>query len=571
MDQKLIDKIYKAWVHQGVVDVDVQAGLAMMHHYNALRRDAFYQHLSFGTSGLRGVIGAGINRMNVYVIARASQGLADFVTTNFKEDARRIAIAYDTRIKSDEFARIAAEVFAANGIPVYLYQESMPSPCLSYAVRVLGCAAGIVITASHNPAEYNGYKIYGSDGCQVTIEATKVIQQCINVLDYFEDVKQMDFNQAVIEGKIQWIPETVIDGYIDSVKNESLLRNTLVDKDIRIVYSPLNGAGMKLVCRILKECGYSHITMVEEQTIQDGQFSTCPNPNPEDAEALALGLQYAQRHDADLLLATDPDCGRMGIALKDEPGEYRLLSANEVGVLLLNYICERRVALGKMPKYPVFCKTIVTTDIAQRIASHYGVQTVNTLPGFKFIGEQIGRLEEADRDEDYIFGFEESCGFLSGAYVRDNDGVNAALMICDMFAWYKTQGIRLCEKLRNLYAEYGYQFNTQISKRFEGAEGIARMKSIMSRLRGGVADFGGKKVIKCLDYSQGLEGLPPSNVIKFLLEDNCSTVVRPSGTEPKLKVYLSICAESETQARVVADIMEKEIKTFLEQDNTKVI
>lgn len=563
MDQKLIDKTYKRWVQQGIADADLQVELAAMFHDFGKCNDAFYRHLSFGTGGLRGVLGAGTNRMNVYTVARASQGLADYVTAYFEADARRIAIAYDTRIKSDDFSRAAASVFAANGIMVYLFREPMPTPCLSYAVRALDCAAGIVITASHNPAEYNGYKVYGADGCQITTEAARAIQQCIDALDYFDDVNRMDFDQAMTEGKIEWIPESVIDGYIASVKGESLLGDAPVDKDVRIVYTPLNGAGMKPVCRVLKECGYTHITVVEEQAAPDGRFPTCHKPNPEEAEAMALGIHYARRQDADLLLATDPDCDRVGIAVKDEQGEYRLLSANETGVLLLGYICKRRIALGRMPEHPVFCKTIVTTDMAERIASHYGVQTVNTLTGFKFIGEQIGRLEAADRATDYIFGFEESYGFLSGTYVRDKDGVNAALLICEMFAWYKTQGISLCEKLKDLYAQYGYQLNTQISRKFEGAEGLAHMKAIMARLRGDVVAFGGKKVRECLDYSQGLDGLPPSDVLKFLLEDDCSVVVRPSGTEPKLKVYLSVCAEDEARAQVVADAMGADIEIWM--------
>lgn len=404
--------------------------------------DAFYRDLAFGTGGLRGVIGAGTNRMNVYTVAKASQGLADYINKTFtpkspdEPDKRKIAIGYDSRIKSDVFAKVAAGVFAANNIKVHIWPTLLPVPTVSFAVRHLHASAGVMITASHNPSKYNGYKVYGSDGCQITTEAAKEILGEIEKLDIFGDVKKESFEKAVKEGKIEYIPDEVLTAFIEKVKSESVLFGEEVNKDVAIVYSPLNGTGRVPVTRVLKEMGYGNITVVKEQEMPDGNFPTCPYPNPEIKEAMALGMEYAQRENADLLLATDPDCDRVGIAVKDKNDEYQLLSGNQTGLLLLDYICAQRTKHGKMPENPVMIKTIVTMDLGERIAAHYGVKTINVLTGFKFIGEQIGLLEKQGEADRYVFGFEESYGYLSGTYVRDKDGVNAAYLIAEMFSYY---------------------------------------------------------------------------------------------------------------------------------------
>ena len=529
-------------------DADVRKELEEMKADPAAIEDAFYRDLAFGTGGLRGVIGAGTNRMNIYTVAKASQGLSDYIRGQFAEGERSIAVSYDSRIRSDLFARVAAGVFAANGIRVHIYPQLMPTPCLSYAVRALHCAAGIMVTASHNPAKYNGYKVYGADGCQITTDAAAKILEKIEALDIFHDVSMGDFEKGLKEGMISYIGEDVYTAFTEEVKAQSVIGKGDADRDVAIVYSPLNGTGLKPVLRALKESGYTNVTVVKEQEEPDGNFPTCPYPNPEIREAMALGMEYAKRLQADLLIATDPDCDRTGIAVRNEKGEYVLLSGNETGMLLLDFICARRIENGTMPKDPVFIKTIVTTDMAEQIADHYGVRTINVLTGFKFIGEQIGYLEQAGREKDYILGFEESYGYLSGSYVRDKDAVNGALMICDMFAWYRTRGISLLAKLDELYSLYGHRLNTLYSFTFEGSAGFGRMQELMADFRSGRDAFGGIGVKECLDYSTGIDGLPKSDVLKYILEDKSSVVIRPSGTEPKLKSYISVCASSQEEA-----------------------
>ncbi len=407
--KKEIQDAYNTWLENATIDEDVVSELKHMQGQEDKIEDAFYRELAFGTGGLRGVIGAGTNRMNAYTVAKASQGLADYILAHFEEKDRKIAVSYDSRIKSDYFAHIAAGVFAANGIQVLLYKELMPTPCLSFAVRELRCAAGIMVTASHNPSKYNGYKVYGFDGCQITTEAAKEILGEIEKLDIFEDVKKISFEEGMEKGTIRYIPDEIYTNFVQAVKAQTMLsENIRIDKNVAIVYSPLNGAGLKPVLRTLKESGYTNITVVKEQEQPDGNFPTCPYPNPEIKEAMALGMQYAKEKNADLLLATDPDCDRVGIAVKNNAGEYVLLTGNETGMLLLDYICARRIEQNKMPEVPVLVKTIVTIDMAERIAAHYGVRTVNVLTGFKFIGEQIGMLENQGKKESYIFGFEES-------------------------------------------------------------------------------------------------------------------------------------------------------------------
>ncbi|MCD7746073.1 MAG: phospho-sugar mutase [Lachnospiraceae bacterium] len=548
---------YERWLRLANEDADLSAELRMIAGEDAKIEDAFYRNLAFGTGGLRGVIGAGTNRMNVYTVAKASQGLANYVKKNFPKEAWKIAVSRDSRIKSELFARTASGVFAANEIRVVIYEELMPTPCLSYAVRKLSCAAGIMVTASHNPAKYNGYKVYGKDGCQITTEAAAEILSEIESLDIFDDVKRMEYSEGVISGRISLISEEVYTAFVEEVRGQSVLFGDRMEKNVSIVYSPLNGTGRKPVLRTLKESGFTNITVVKEQEQPDGNFPTCPYPNPEIREAMALGMEYAAKVDADLLLATDPDCDRVGISVKDEAGNYVLLSGNETGMLLLDYICSQRIRHGKMPEQPVLVKTIVTTDMAERIAEKYGVRTVNVLTGFKYIGEQIGLLEAQGRADSYILGFEESYGYLSGTYVRDKDAVNAAFLICEMFAYYKTRGISLTEQLKKLYHEFGYSLNTLHSFTFEGAAGFEKMRMIMAEFRNEVIRFGAKNVKQILDYGEGLDGLPKSDVVKFFLEDDCSMVVRPSGTEPKLKVYVSVsAADRETAKTVEKEMME---------------
>lgn len=546
-----IKREYERWLKLAAADADVSEELRRMDETQM--EDAFYRDLSFGTGGLRGVIGAGTNRMNIYTVAKASQGLSDYLKKNFSTPS--VVIGYDSRIKSELFAKMAAGVFAANGVTVNIWPALMPVPTVSFAVRYLGASAGVMITASHNPSKYNGYKVYGADGCQITTEAAGEILAEIQKLDIFSDVRTGDFDAAVAAGEIRYIPEEVYTAFVEAVKKQSVLFGEEVNKNVAIVYSPLNGSGLKPVTRTLKEMGYTNITVVKEQEQPDGHFPSCPYPNPEIKEAMALGMEYARKCNADLLLATDPDCDRVGIAVKNRSGEYELLTGNQVGLLLLDYICQQRVKHGKMPADPVMVKTIVTMDMGELIAKHYGVRTVNVLTGFKFIGEQIGKLEKQGKEDSYIFGFEESYGYLTGTYVRDKDGVNGAYMICEMFSYYANRGLTLTDKLEELYKTYGYCLNTLHSYTFEGSAGFAKMQAIMQEFRSGIGSFGGKRVVKLLDYVSGIDGLPRSDVLKFLLEDNCSVVVRPSGTEPKLKLYISVSAKD----RETAEMEEKEI------------
>ena len=538
---------YNRWLSWPGMDAETKDALCAMTREQT--EDAFYRDLAFGTGGLRGVIGAGTNRMNIYTVAKATQGLADYL--NKQRQQPSVCIGYDSRIKSDVFARVAAGVFAANGVKVSIWPRLMPVPTVSFAVRHLGADAGVMITASHNPSKYNGYKVYGADGCQITTQAAAQVLAEIEKLDIFRDVHTGSFEEYLEKGGISYIPEETYTAFVENVKAQSVLFGEEVNKDTAIAYSPLNGAGRWPVLRTLSEMGYTNVTVVAEQAEPDGNFPTCPYPNPEIREAMELGLRYARENNADLLLATDPDCDRVGIAVKNEEGAYVLLSGNETGILLLDYICSQRVKHGKMPEKPVMVKTIVTMDLAERIAARYGLETRNVLTGFKFIGEQIGLLENQGQKERYVFGFEESYGYLTGTYVRDKDGVGGAYMICEMFSYYATRGIRLTDKLQELYKEYGYCRNTLHSFQFEGSAGFAKMQRIMALFRQGIQSFGGLRVEKVLDYSLGLDGLPKSDVLKFLLEGGCSLVVRPSGTEPKLKLYLSVTAEDAQAAAAI--------------------
>lgn len=542
---------YDIWIKKATADKDLIPELQKMTEDQI--NDAFYRDLEFGTGGLRGRIGAGTNRMNVYTVARATIGLSAYLRERYDDPS--VVIGYDSRIKSRYFAETAAMVFAQNGIQVNIWDRLLPAPTVSYAVRYLHASAGVMITASHNPSEYNGYKVYGDDGCQITTEAASEILSEIERKDYFDsDIPDFDSR------RVSYIPDAVLTSFIEDVKNQSVVSDD-IDRKVSIVYTPLNGTGLEPVTRILKETGFTNITVVEEQKNPDGYFPTCPYPNPEIREAMELGIEYCKRQDADLLLATDPDYDRCGIAVKNSDGEYRLLSGNETGLLLFDFICSRRTKNGTMPEHPVMMKTIVTSDMGEQIAEHYGVETVNVLTGFKYIGEQIGLLEKQGCADDFIFGFEESYGYLTGTYVRDKDGVDACLMIAEMYAYYKTRGISLPDKLDELYRAYGYRLNTLHSYKFDGESGFHRMQDIMEGFRKGVTSFAGLDVIKTLDYSTGIDVLPKSDVLKFVLDNKSSVVIRPSGTEPKLKVYISISAESMDEA----EKKEEEIRNQIEE------
>ena len=560
---------YSEWLSKATDDPDLISELKQMGTNSVEMEEAFFQDLAFGTGGLRGFLGAGTNRMNIYTVARATQGFSDYINRTYPPEKRSAAISYDSRNKSDLFAKVTASVFAANGIHAYLYRELMPTPCLSFAVRELGCAAGVMITASHNPAAYNGYKAYNHEGCQIATEAAEEILASINRLNYFEDPKMGSFEELLDSGMISYIPDSVYTAFVNRVRQESVLGpDDVVDRNVSIVYSPLNGTGLRPVLRTLEESGFTDITVVEEQRYPDGDFPTCPYPNPEIREAMKLGIEYAERERADLLLATDPDCDRVGIAVRDANGEYRLMSGNEVGILLLDFILSMRKKNGTLPKDPVFIKTIVTSDLTEKIAAAYGARTINVLTGFKYIGEQIAALEKEGKEDSYVLGFEESYGYLSGPYVRDKDAVNGALMICEMFAYYRTQGISLLEKLDEIYRRFGYCRNALRSFEFGGIAGMRKMRALMKAFRKGLKEIGGVASEKLLDYETGIDGLPKSDVVKFYLKDGSTVTIRPSGTEPKIKVYLSVQAKDQKSASEEADRlmgdMQDQISSFRE-------
>ncbi len=566
-------ELYKLWCENAVDDPDLQTELKSIEGDEEAIKDRFYRDLEFGTGGLRGVIGAGAFRLNVYTIRRATQGLADYVNETFKDAA--VAISYDSRIKSDVFAKEAAAVLAANGIKAYIYTELMPTPCLSWAVRELGCKAGIMVTASHNPAKYNGYKVYGEDGCQITLDAANTVISKINAVPMFGGAKVMSFDEALAQGKIEYIKQEVIDKYLDKVAEQGIHTDLVAGSGLKVVYTPLNGTGNKPVRAILKKIGIKEVTVVPEQELPDGNFPTCPFPNPEIKEALAKGLELCKTVKPDLLLATDPDCDRVGIAVPDPEGNYVLFSGNEVGAMLLKYICQERTALGTMPKDPVAVKTIVTTDICKKIAAEYGVELREVLTGFKFIGEQIGFLEKDGEDDRYVFGFEESYGYLAGSYVRDKDAVVASMLICEMAAFYRTKGVSLLQAREEMYKQYGNFVHTQSSFQCEGASGMERMKEIMSGLRNDPPKaIGGKKTLSVADYAASEETdlasgektvltLPKSDVIAYKLEDGASVIIRPSGTEPKIKAYYTTIGTTRDEAKALEETIAADFKSIL--------
>ena len=553
-----IKKEYERWLANATADTDVAAELKTLD--DAKIEDAFYRNLAFGTGGLRGVIGAGTNRMNIYTVAKASQGLADYLKKNFAEPS--VAIGYDSRIKSDVFAKVAAGVFAANGVKVNIWPVLMPVPTVSFATRYLHTSAGVMVTASHNPSKYNGYKVYGADGCQITTEAAAEILAEIEKLDIFADVKNSDFEAGMASGNIQYIPDEVYTAFVEQVKSQSVLFGEEVNKNVAIVYSPLNGTGLKPVTRTLKEMGYTNITVVKEQEQPDGNFPTCPYPNPEEKSTLQLGIQLCKSIDGDLVLATDPDADRVGIAVNHH-GEYILPTGNEVGVLMLDYIAKQRIAQGTMPKNPIAVKSIVSTPLADVVAKSYGIQMINVLTGFKYIGEQITLLEQKGEENRFLLGFEESYGYMTGGHVRDKDAVNGAMIICEMAEYYKKQGKTLIDALNDIFSRFGVYAAKVKGYTFEGTEGMDKMTGIMKKLRENPPkDFGGYKILCCSDYliskrrdfrSGGQTDilLPTSNVLEYDLENNLKLIVRPSGTEPKIKVYLTIVTNDKAQVETI--------------------
>ncbi|MDD2956156.1 MAG: phospho-sugar mutase [Oscillospiraceae bacterium] len=549
---------YQRWLEYPLEDPALKEELLSIKGKDEEIFDRFYRELEFGTGGLRGVLGAGSNRMNIYTVRRATQGMAGYLLEKYGSGA--VAISYDSRNNSELFARECARVLAANGLRAHLYRQLMPTPALSFAVRDLHCQAGIMITASHNPAKYNGYKAYGEDGCQMTEEAAAAVMEHMQRADLFDGVKVKGFDEALADGSIVYIGEDLIGRYLDAVYAQSVDGDICREAGLSVVYTPLNGAGNLCVRRILDRIGVEKVYPVKEQEAPDGNFPTCPYPNPEIREALQKGLELCQEKNPDLLLATDPDCDRVGIAVR-QGGEYRLLTGNEVGVLLTDYLIRTKKAAGTLAKDPIVIKTIVTTSMIDALAKDNGVEVVNVLTGFKYIGEQILYLEQKGEEGRYLFGFEESYGYLSGTYVRDKDAVNAAMLICEMAAAYKKEGRTLVDVLDGLYARYGTFLNTQASFTCEGASGMERMNEIMEALRGQApAEICGLKRLWLADYlaSEKDEGgvkteicLPKSNVVEYGLEGGSVIVVRPSGTEPKIKVYFMIRGENQESAQAL--------------------
>lgn len=523
--------------------------------------DAFGRALSFGTGGLRGILGAGTNRMNVYLVRRATQGLANYLKA--KKLPLSVAIAHDSRLHSREFAEAAACVLAANGIRVWLYPRLEPTPALSWAVRQLSCGAGICITASHNPAQYNGYKVYGPDGGQITLDAAQAIEGEIAGIDCFTGVQSCGYETACAAGQITAIPDSILDAFLDAVLALRLTREPC--KNLKLVYTPLCGSGMELAQKLFEKLAIPDVTVVPEQQKPDGRFPSCPYPNPELPQAMEAGLRLCKEQQADLLLATDPDSDRCGAAVRDREGEYRLLSGNEMGILLLDFLCKMRSEQQTMPQSPVAVTTVVSTGMADRIAAHYGVELRRTLTGFKYIGEQIGLLERTGQAGRFLFGFEESCGYLSGTHVRDKDGINAMLLICQMASHYKAQGKTLPDVLEELFRQYGWYQTGQVVRTLNGETGMAAMRALLQRLRAcPPQQLAGFPVTKLRDYLPGLNGLPAADMLEFCLP--CGRLLlRPSGTEPKLKLYLEVSSPTRAEAAQRYAALHEAAETLLQK------
>ena len=561
------------WLAFDLDDPDLKPELESVKDDDEAIKDRFAVSLKFGTAGLRGVIGAGTNRMNVYVVRQATQGLANWVKT--QGGTQTVAISYDSRIKSDVFAKAAAEVLAANGVKVRIYKALMPVPALSFATRYYNCNAGIMVTASHNPAKYNGYKAYGPDGCQMTDEAADVVYAEIQKTDVLSGARTMSFEEGMAAGLIEYVGEDCYEALYQAIESRSVRPGLCKTAGLKLVYSPLNGSGLVPVTRVLGDIGITDITIVPEQKDPDGNFPTCPYPNPEIFEALRLGLELAEKSGADLMLATDPDADRVGIAVRCKDGSYELLSGNEVGVLLLDYICKARIENGTLPKDPVMVKSIVSTPLADVVAAHYGVECRNVLTGFKWIGDQIARLEAAGQVERFIFGFEESYGYLAGSYVRDKDAVIGSMLICEMAAYYRSIGSSIKEELDRIYAEYGRYLNKVDSYEFPGLSGMDKMAGIMQKLRQEPpTEFAGYKVVTVSDYQDRTRtelatgkteaiDLPAANVLIYALEGGATVVVRPSGTEPKIKTYFTTLGKNVEEAQAQKDALAAALKPIL--------
>lgn len=561
-----INSLYKIWREKAVLDPDLQEELASIEGEEDEILDRFYRNLEFGTGGLRGVIGAGTNRMNVYTVAQATQGLADYLNETFEEPS--VAIAYDSRIKSDMFAECAAGVLAANGIKVYIYPELMPTPMLSFAVRRLGCSSGIVLTASHNPSKYNGYKCYDCRGFQITDEAAAKTYDYMKKVDMFEGVKRMSFEDALAEDMVDYIEDWLKDEFYDCVLACSVNKDAVKKSGIKVLYTPLNGTGNKPVRRVLKKLGVSELQVVKSQEKPNGNFPTCPYPNPEIRQVFEEGLQLTEDFPADIMIATDPDCDRVGIAVRDN-GEYKLMTGNEVGAMLCEYLLTQLKAQGKLPEKPVVVKTIVTTPLISAICKEYGAEMADLLTGFKYIGELVTELEEKGEADRYVLGLEESYGYLTGTHARDKDGVNAAMIICEMAAYYKTQGITLWQFMNSIYDKYGYFFNQLDNYAFEGAAGMQKMADMMDELRNNPPkELNGSPICWVGDYKAGVTtdgetGLPKSNVLSYRLESGDTFIVRPSGTEPKIKIYITAKASSREEAEEKLSVLSGCIKNLL--------
>ena len=556
-----INALYSLWLKEAVLDPDLKTELESIKGNEDEILDRFYKNLEFGTGGLRGVIGAGTNRLNVYTVSQATQGLANYLNKNFKEPS--VAIAYDSRIKSDKFAEAAAGVLAANGIKVYIYPELMPTPMLSFAVRRLHCSSGIVITASHNPSKYNGYKCYDSRGFQMTDEAAAETYEYIKNVDVFTGVKRMDFDDALAEDMVDFIEDWVKDEFTEAVLSKSLNKKLVASSGIKVLYTPLHGTGNKPVRRVLKKLGVKELEVVKTQEKPDGTFTTCPYPNPEIRQVFEEGLKETENFKADLIIATDPDCDRVGIAVLDG-GEYKLMTGNEVGAMLSEYLLSTLKARGELPEKPVLIKTIVTTPLIKDIANAYGAEVYDLLTGFKYIGECITELEEKGEADRYVLGMEESYGYLAGTHVRDKDGVVAAMLVTEMAAFCKTEGKTLWQYMESIYEKYGYYFNELDNYAFEGASGMKKMADMMENLRTNVpAEISGSKVVWVGDYKKGTTldlvsgasgktGLPSSNVLSYRCENGSTAIVRPSGTEPKIKIYIT--AKESSREKAAAEV-----------------
>lgn len=558
----MITEEYRRWLEADLVDFDLKRELREISGDEEAIRERFAKSLEFGTAGLRGTLGAGTNRMNIWVVRQATQGVADWVKT--QGGSQTVAISYDSRLKGWSFARDAASVLAANGIKVWIYEELMPVPALSFATRYYHCNAGIMLTASHNPAQYNGYKAYGPDGCQMTDDAAAVVYASIQKTDVLNGARYMSFSEGVEKGLIRFVSEDCKSAFYEAVESRQVRPGLCRTAGLKLVYSPLNGTGLVPVTRVLQDIGISDITIVPEQEYPNGYFTSCPYPNPEIYAALEKGLMLARETGADLMLATDPDADRVGVAVRCPDGEYELVTGNEMGVLLLDYIASGRIEKGSMPKRPVAVKSIVSTPLADKVAEHYGVELRHTLTGFKWIGDQILQLEKAGEAERFIFGFEESYGYLAGDYVRDKDAVVASMLICEMAAYYRSVGSSLKERLEELYRDYGRYLNAVDSFEFPGLSGMDKMASIMEKLRTEPPkEFAGKAVAKVKDYEKTEEtGLPRANVLIYELSDGATVIVRPSGTEPKIKAYYTTLGKNLEEAKKEKEALAAAVKPY---------